>query len=304
MKNNQNFITMAMFMTLYVASVGASDPQSFEEYENILGDDWNNASDVESSGWEMADELDGNLQAILVDPASMATEEAFQEVLEFIGNDHPESSNSLEVLHIVPSSQRLSKQVLTEHIEARQVNVGPNYKLSNDQDEKRKQEAAIRRAIQREAVNIIREGRLQQYSPEKQVDIKNNANRYNHKSLLDKKRYIKRIEDHEAQRPFIIKNKACDNSTIHKRIEYNYTLQNYLDIDNNCPTKKERDACTRKRQRISAFLIEQSKDLSQCSQVVQDEIKKHAAQHVRNLHKYKMYDLKNRRKKNKDNVDS
>lgn len=77
-----------------------------------------------------------------------------------------------------------------------------------------------------------------------------------------------------------------------------FTVQNYLDIDSNYTTKKEKDAFVRKKQRVSSFLIEEGLDISECSQTIQDEIKVYAAQYA---YKREMDKQRLRRQANKCN---
>lgn len=173
-----------------------------------------------SGGWVMPiSEFGGNLQEILLDPIPMVTDEDLQDALNSIVDNHVEE-NVVEVVRAesnpVRHSQRFKKPVnfycddsfkqLNSRVativkkESKQakklipagsfttwkINIVKNVEFGNDQHERSKQQAAIRRKIQITAAAIIKEGNLLQYSLEDQEDIKIHAARLHHKKMLEK----------------------------------------------------------------------------------------------------------------------
>ena len=242
-----------MFMTLHAGCIVASDFQVFDEDE-MFGDSWDSSSHIEessafihnndainnqnnlittplqkepnyedcllSAGWNISNELDGNLEAILQDsvPYSvpLITDEDMQEIVDDLAKGNHLAPTLKAPAKSLRYSQRLIQSINTSKntkfkqtdaqvsaainkkslqpkkiIKANafslwKINSAQNFKFSDDRNERKKQQGALLRKKQIDAATILREGKLLQYSPEDQEDIKINAARHNRKKMLDK----------------------------------------------------------------------------------------------------------------------
>ena len=187
MKNNKIFMMVTMFMALHAGFAGASELELFDENENLYNFD----DCLISSEWNISNELDGDLMAILADPvpvdfignalieSNVTSKTVGKQLQAFLSgrstvvnserhsqrspkqiqyySDDDFTSSYVQVpMTVKKESTQLKKPIVTKSVSTWKINPAENFKFSADVDERTRQRAAFIRNKQKSAATIAK----------------------------------------------------------------------------------------------------------------------------------------------------